>query len=76
MIKVGDTVKVKGNYSRSMRGMIGRVVADRGEDLVTVKFTGWSEGHHGDMDDQESREYWNIPISNLSLIKPKNIKWL
>ena len=48
-IKIGGRVKIRENCfnSLSLKGKVGIVVDDAGNDDVTVLFPGWNKGHDG-----------------------------
>ena len=80
-IKIGSRVKIKedcfdiGFYHSSLKGRVGIVVDDAGDDDVLVLFPGWRDGHNGNNLSKLKRDYGNmgntcfyIPLDDLELV--------
>ena len=64
-IRIGSRVKIKENTSYfdekchplSLKGRVGIVVDDAGNDMMTVLFPGWSKGHDGSVCSRSKRNF-------------------
>ena len=81
-IKIGSRVKIKENDCfagtwgpLSLKGRVGIVVDDAGDDDMLVLFPGWRDGHNGNNLSKLKRDYGNmsntcfyIPLDDLELV--------
>ena len=76
-IKIGSRVKIREGCfnSLSLKGKVGIVVDDAGNDDVTVLFPGWNEGHDGVPFSKSERKFGNkyntcyyIPLGMLQAV--------
>jgi len=76
-IKIGSRVKVREGCFNSLllKGKVGIVVDDAGNDDVTVLFPGWNEGHDGVPFSKSERKFGNeyntcsyIPLGMLQAV--------
>ena len=62
-IKIGSRVKIKKDYFNKvpslLKGKVGIVVDDAGDNDVTVLFPGWSEGHDGGVYSKSEKKFGN-----------------
>lgn len=67
-IRIGSRVKIKENtgyfdekcHPLSLKGRVGIVVDDAGNDMMTVLFPGWGKGHDGSVCSRSKRNFGNI----------------
>lgn len=78
-IKIGTRVKIKKDYFNKvpslLKGKVGIVVDDAGDNDVTVLFPGWSEGHDGEVCSKSERKFGNkyntcsyVPLGMLQAV--------
>ena len=82
-IRIGSRVKIKENtgyfdekcHPLSLKGRVGIVVDDAGNDMMTVLFPGWGKGHDGSVCSRSKRNFGNtidtcqyIPLNVLEVV--------